>query len=275
MKKLNGGELADYIKERQIRQVRALRQAWHVLPKVVIIQTTDDPVISTYVRLKQAYGDDVLIDVDVRRIAQAEVASLIDALNADETVHGIVVQLPLESPAETDEVLSRIAPQKDVDGLTGEGTFISATATAIDWLLAGYNVDTKNSIIAIVGEGRLVGAPLAALWRTAQYNVTTYDESTTNLGAELRKAQLIVSATGVPGLITTDMISPGAVVVDAGTATTSAGIVGDLDPEVRERDDIVFTPARGGVGPLTIAALFDAVILAAQRIADEKKAAQQ
>lgn len=265
MKILDGRELVGYIQERQAKQVRGLRQQWGRFPRLAIIVANEDPVIDLYVRLKQAYGEEILIDVDVHRVAQATVPTLIDTLNADDTVYGIIVQLPLADPSETDAIVNKIAPQKDVDGLGDSADYVSATATAIDWLAAGYNVTLKNRAIAIVGQGRLVGAPLAKLWLGGELSVATYDETTPDLQSELRKADVIVTATGVPGLITSSMISPGKVVIDAGTASENGQIVGDVAPEVRERQDLAITPIKGGVGPLTIAALFDNVITAARK----------
>ncbi len=267
MKLLDGKELAGYITERQAKQVRNLRQSWQVFPKLAIIVTTDDPVIATYVRLKKAYGEDILIDVDVHTVAQAEIRELLERLNNDESVHGIVVQLPLERPEETDDILALISPEKDVDGLGPEAKYVSATATAIDWLLAGYNVTLTGRSIAIIGNGRLVGAPLAKLWHKAGLDVTVYDESTTDLESVLRGSAIVVTATGVAGLIHSSMLSPGAVVVDAGTTSENGVIVGDVADDVRERQDLTITPVRGGVGPLTIVALFDTVITAARATA--------
>lgn len=265
MRLLDGRELADYVKERQAKQVRALRQAWKTFPKLAIIVANDSPVIETFVRLKHSYGEDVLVEVVVHKVTQAEVAQLIDDLNDDESIHGIVLQLPLSDAAETDALVARIAPQKDVDGLGPDAQYISATATAIDWLMAGYNVTLRDRVIAIVGNGRLVGAPLAKLWLGAGLNITTYDDSTTDLQSVLRNADVIVTATGVPGLIRSTMVSPGKVIVDAGTASENGVIVGDVAADIRERNDLTITPVRGGVGPLTIAALFDNVIVAAQK----------
>ncbi|MDT4839623.1 Bifunctional protein FolD protein [compost metagenome] len=270
MKILNGAELADFIKERQARQVRALRQASHVYPKLAIVQTSDDPVIDSYVSLKRRYAADVLIDVECHKIAQAELLATIDTLNDDETVHGIIVQLPLENPDDTQVAVDAVAGAKDVDGLGSAAQFDPATPVAIDWLVNGYNVDVKQKKIAIVGAGRLVGAPLAKLWRGAGYDVTVFDNNSDI--TELNKFELIVSATGTPGLITSQLVQPGAVVVDAGTAAEHGKIVGDVADDVRERDDVTITPQKGGVGPLTIAALFDNVIRAAQRVAAAKQA---
>jgi len=270
MKILDGAELAGFIKERQLKQVRALRQSWRVRPKLAIIQTTDNSVIDMYVRLKQAYGADILVETDIHKISQADLLSQIETLNKDESVHGIIIQLPLLDPSQTDTAVSTVAPEKDVDGLGQGAIFTPATAMAIDWLLAGYNVALEGKTIAIVGNGRLVGEPLARLWRGAGLKVTVYDDTTLDLASALRASEIIVTATGVPALITKDMIQPGAVVVDAGTASEHGKIVGDVSADVRELGDITITPQKGGVGPLTVAALFDNVIQAARVIADRK-----
>jgi methylenetetrahydrofolate dehydrogenase (NADP+)/methenyltetrahydrofolate cyclohydrolase len=261
---LNGKELSEYITERQARLIRTLRQAHHVIPKLAIIQTINDPVIDTYVRLKQNYGEDILAEVAVYKLDQTKLIETIQTLNEDDTVHGIIIQLPLADPTQTDQAVNAVIPAKDVDGLGQHAILTPATAMAIDWLLAGYNVELKNRKIAIVGNGRLVGAPLAKLWATSGLDVTVYDDTTVNLANEVRKAQVIVTATGVPGLITSQMIQPGAAVVDAGTASENGKLVGDIAEDVRGRTDLTMTPKRGGVGPLTVTALFDNLIQAAQ-----------
>lgn len=271
-KLLNGAELVGYIKERQAKQVRALRQASRVFPRLAVIKSTSSSeVIDVYVRMKQRYGEDILIETVVETLDEADMPAAIKRLNADEAIHGIIVQLPLAQPEKTDEIVNLIAPEKDVDGL-GEGAmFDSATASAINWLLAGYAVDLKGKKIAIVGNGRLVGAPLNRMWQASGHDVTVLDEHSTNVAETLGQSDVIVSATGVPRLIKNDMVAPGAVIVDAGTASENGVIVGDVESAVRERDDVKITPEKGGVGPLTIAMLFDHVIQVAQRVADEKK----
>ncbi len=263
MKLLNGLELAGFIKERQAKQVRALRQAHKVFPKLAIVRTSDDPVIATYVRLKCRYGKEILIDVDDYIVSNDELRATILRLNEDELVHGIIIQLPLADTTQTDEVLSLVAPEKDVDGLGRSPQFDAATPTAINWLLAGYGVELHGKSVAIVGQGRLVGAPLSEMWEKSGIAVARFDE-TTSL-AQLNTCDVVVTATGQPELITSDMVKIGATVVDAGTATDNGRVVGDVSTEVRERDDITITPEKGGVGPLTVAALFDNVITAAQR----------
>jgi len=270
MKILNGLELSGYIKERQAKQVRALRQSWRVIPKLAIVYSGENPVIDTYMRLKRVYGEDILIEVETYNPLEADLLQQIDALNHDEKIHGIIIQLPLSDPSLTEQAVNAVSPEKDVDGLGSNSTFVPATAMAINWLLVGYNVELENKDIAIVGNGRLVGAPLYKLWKNSGFRVTVYDDKTTNLKDVLKNAEIIVTATGVPGLITGDMIRNGAAIVDAGTASENGKIVGDLSDDVRERQDLVITPKKGGVGPLTIAALFDNVILAARKIADQK-----
>lgn len=270
MKELNGKEIADFVKERQAKQVRALRQSWKVMPKLAVVQTVDDPVIDAYVRMKTRYADDILVEVEHYKVAQADALAQIAQLNEDDSVHGVIVQLPLADPTQTDELVQAVAPQKDVDGLGSAKFFDPATPLAINWLLAAYNVELEGRPLAIVGRGRLVGAPLEKMWRASGYDVMVFDDKTGDLGAELRHFPVIVTATGVPHLITSEMVQIGAVVIDAGTASEQGVIVGDVDDSVRERDDVTITPPKGGVGPLTIAALIDNVITAARRVADAK-----
>lgn len=269
MKLLNGTELAGYIKERQARQVRGLRQADKVVPKLAIVQTTDDPVIATYVRMKQRYGADILVDVEIYAVTSDELLATIEKLNGDESVHGIIVQLPLADKSQTEKAVNLVAPEKDVDGLGEHAIFTPATPMAIDWLLAGYNVDLAHKKIALVGRGRLVGAPLAKLWLDAGRDVTVFDKSTSHELSQLGDFDVIVSATGVPGLLTSSMIRSGAVVVDAATSAEHGKIVGDVSADVRERDDLTITPEKGGVGPLTVCALFDNVIRSARQYASK------
>ena len=265
MKLLNGRELSGFIQERQAHQVRALRQADGVLPKLAIIRTNPDPVVDSYMKLKQDYGAEILVDVDVHTIEQSEAIERIIQLNADASVHGIIVQIPLPDPTQTTTILNAVAASKDVDGLAEKTSFDPATPVAISWLLAGYNIDLASKHIVIVGHGRLVGKPLARLWRASGYDVTVADKTVENLADVTRQAEVLVCATGVAGLITADMVRSDAVIVDAGVATDKNGLVGDVAPDVRQLQNITITPEKGGVGPLTVCALFENVILAAGR----------
>ena len=269
MRELNGSELAGFIKERQAKQVRALRQAWHINPRLAIVTDVENPVIETYMRLKQRYGADILIDVEIHRVPAGGALEVIQELNNRDDVQGIILQLPISNSDQTEELLESIREDKDVDGLRKKAIFQAATPTAISWLLAGYGVDLKGKKVAIVGRGRLVGAPLEKMWLKSGVDVTVFEK-----GADLSQLvnyDIIVSATGVPGLIKSQMIKPKTVVVDAGTASENGKIVGDVSEEVRQRNDVIITPKKGGVGPLTVSALFDNVITACLKIANQSK----
>lgn len=271
MKLLNGKELSEFIKERQARQVRALRQANSISPKLAIVVTIEHPAIDVYMRMKTRYGADILIDVDIHRIAQADAPKVIEELNHDPSVHGIIVQLPLEDPSQTDEIVNLVAPEKDVDALGKDAIYDPATPLAILWLLAGYNIDLQQGKrVLLVGRGKLVGAPLERMLQASEVDVHVADRKTEDLKAETLQADIIITATGNPGIITADMIKPNAVVVDAGVAGEQGKTVGDLDEDVYIRDDITVTPQKGGVGPLTICALFDNVIRAARETTTEE-----
>lgn len=267
MKVLDGKELAEFIQERQARQVRALRQAQQVAPKLAIVVTIDHPAIEIYMRMKNRYGAEIQIDVDIHRIDQSRALETIAVLNADPLVHGIIVQLPLADPTATDAVVDAVAPSKDVDALGKNAIFDPATPMAILWLLAGYNIDLKQKKVLLVGRGKLVGAPLEKIMLQSGVDVSVADRTTTNLQVVCQTADIIITATGQPGIITAAMIKPGAVVVDAGVAGEHGKTVGDLAADVYERPDLTVTPTKGGVGPLTICALFDNVIRAAREVA--------
>ena len=269
MRELNGSELAGFIKERQAKQVRALRQAWHINPRLAIVTDVENPVIETYMRLKQRYGADILIDVEIHRVPAGGALEVIQELNNRDDVQGIILQLPISNSDQTEELLESIREDKDVDGLRKGAIFQAATPTAISWLLAGYGVDLKNKKVAIVGRGRLVGAPLEKMWLKSSVDVTVFEKGDDL--SQLINYDIIVSATGVPGLIKSQMIKTKAVVVDAGTASENGKIVGDVSEEVRQRNDVIITPKKGGVGPLTVSALFDNVITACLKIANQSK----
>lgn len=272
MKVLNGSELASYIKQRQAQQVRALRQSHGIAPKLAIIVTVDNPVINTYMRLKKRYGSDVLIDVDIHKVAQKDTRGLLNKLSKDDSTHGIIVQLPLENSTETDEIVNLVAPKKDVDALGAKAQFEPATPMAIMWLLSGYNVDLNGKRVLLIGHGKLVGAPLKKILAASGIDVHVADRDTANLAKEVQEADVIITATGSPAILSADMIKQGAVVVDAGVASEEGKTVGDLADDVYERDDLIITPRKGGVGPLTVCALFENVIRAAQRVAEAKPA---
>lgn len=269
MKLLNGSELAGFIKERQAKDVSRLR-AVKISPKLAIVQVKDDPVINTYVRLKKKYGADIGIEVEQHTPAQADMPKLLNKLSIDDSVHGIIVQLPLTDPSQTDEIVNMVAPQKDVDALGKKAKFEPATPMAILWLLHGYNVELKGKHILLIGRGKLVGEPLETILRNSGHDVEVIGREIKDLAMHTKNADIIITATGSPAVLYPDMIKQGAVVVDAGVASEEGKTVGDLSPEVYKRDDLTVTPEKGGVGPLTVCALFENVIRAAQNASRTK-----
>lgn len=265
MKILNGSDLASFIKERQAQQVRGLIQTHGTIPRLAIIRTNPDPVVDSYMKLKQGYGESIGISVDVHTIDQSKALAEINRLNYDDSVHGIIVQIPLPDRLQTEEILNTVSLDKDVDGLAVNTGFDPATPMAITWLLAGYNIELRGKHIVVVGHGRLVGRPLVRMWRASDLDVEVVDRKTTDLGSVTRSADVLICATGHPGLITRDMVKQNAIIIDAGVATDKNGFTGDVDTDVRELPDITITPEKGGVGPLTVCALFDNVIRAVQR----------
>ena len=264
MKLLNGSELAGFIKERHASQVRELKNRG-IQPKLAIVQVKDDPVINTYVRLKQSYGTDVGVEVEQHKVQQSDSTEVIQSLNKDQSVHGVIVQLPLTDPSETEKIVNLVTPDKDVDALGKDAKFEPATPMAILWLLGGYDIDLKGKEVLLIGRGKLVGAPLEKILKTSGVNVEVVDRSTPDLQGATLKADVIITATGSPAILYPDMIKQGAVVVDAGVASEEGKTVGDLSPEVHQRDDLTITPEKGGVGPLTVCAMFENVIRATSK----------
>lgn len=262
MKMLNGTELAEFIKERHAKQVRSLKSRG-VKPKLAIVQAKNDPVINTYVRLKQQYGADIGIDVEVHRVTQEQIPELLNMLSNDNGIYGIIIQLPLPNRDETDELVNMVSPEKDVDALGKNSRFDPATPMAILWLLSGYNIDLQGKKILLIGRGKLVGAPLEIMLKNSGLNVEVVERETDNLKGKTSDADIIITATGQPAVLRREMLKRGAVVVDAGVASEDGKTVGDLDQGVYDRDDLILTPQKGGVGPLTVCALFENVIRSA------------
>lgn len=268
---LSGKDLAGYIKEQQAKQVRSLEQAHGITPKLAIVVTIDNPVTEAYLRKKVKYGNDIQIDVDVHHVKMTEVRELLNKLSIDDNIHAIIVQLPLDDPSATEEVVNLVPPHKDVDGLGQNPDFEPATPMAILWLLSGYNVDLQGKNIVLIGKGKLVGAPLEKILKNSGHEPIIIVKDTENPVEIAKQADIIITATGVHGLVKSDWIKQGGVVVDAGVASEGGKTVGDVAPEVYEtRDDITITPLKGGVGPLTVCALFENTIKAAERTAKNK-----
>ena len=168
---LDGRELAGFIKERQAHEVAGMSKK----PTLLIIRDSDNPVITKYVNLKIKYGEDIGAKViDYKAKDSADIAAKIKSANQNPEINGIILQLPILEKDKTNELTNLIAPAKDVDGLGEHPGYDSATATAILWLLAGYDIDLKTKKIALVGRGTLVGAPLYKIFQNSNYFKFTF-----------------------------------------------------------------------------------------------------
>ena len=254
-KSLNGLEVASYIKQRHMDVVRSIPGVKR--PVLAVVNTDTNPVTATYLRIKQAYGADIGVDVEIHQVDSAQIVSIIEELNKDPVVSGIIVQLPLVDTTKTDIALNSILPEKDVDGLRENSPFDPATPTAILWLLSAYGVELAGKNIVLVGEGRLVGKPLATMLQKNNISPVIVDEFTEHPDHLIQLADVIISAVGKSGIVKSAWIKPGAVVVDAGVVSEGGVFKGDVEDIARERDDIAITPLKGGVGPLTVCALFE------------------
>lgn len=261
---LKGSDLVEYISERQAKQVRALIQSRGITPTLaILIANPKNLAIQKYVKFKQARAKQLGISIQIHVPKQDQLEGAILKLNQDSKVHGIILQLPLEEASQTEYFLNLITPQKDVDALGEEAVVQPATAGAILWLLAGYNIELKNKKILIIGQGRLVGTPITRLLTEQNLNLETLDISASEqkLKAEIQKADIIISATGSPELIKLSYLKDKQVVIDAGTAESGGALLGDLDPELYSSDlNLKLTPKVGGLGPLTISYLFENLI---------------
>lgn len=258
---LSGANLVDYISERQAKQVRALIQSKNIRPKLAIIHTNPEDLPSQkYIKYKQIRAVELGIEAEIHATDEESAGELIQNLAKDSSVHGIILQLPLLDPSKTDCLISLIPPEKDVDGMTNGSPVEPATAQAILWLLTGYGIDLVGKHILVIGKGRLVGKPLIKM--LGQQNLSAHSLDITNSNKEtadaITNADIIVSATGSPGLIKPEMLKDKQIIIDAGTSEDGGELKGDLDPKVYDSKlDIKITPTTGGLGPLTISCLFE------------------
>jgi methylenetetrahydrofolate dehydrogenase (NADP+)/methenyltetrahydrofolate cyclohydrolase len=237
----------------------------------------DDAASDVYIRLKQKAAAEAGIDArDLRLEAttpEAEVLALLDELNADDEVDGILVQLPLPSHIDETRVTYAVAPHKDVDGFhpvnagnlyLGTPLHVPATPAGCMALLAEYGVEPKGKNAVVIGRSEIVGRPAAMLLLQAHATVTICHSRTADLAAEVRRADIVVAAVGVPGIVTREMVNPGATVIDVGLTRGEDGkIRGDVDPAAAEVAGLL-TPMPGGTGPMTIALLLESAVRAAR-----------
>ena len=273
---IDGKVLAARIRERVGREVSKLSSP----PGLATILVGEDPGSEVYVRMKREDSAQVGIQSFHHEpgegVSEEELGELICSLNQDQRVDGILLQLPLPSHLGQDALISLIDPAKDVDGLTPvnaglltqgrEGAIVPCTPAGVMELLSEAGADLEGARAVIIGRSILVGKPLAALLLAANATVTHCHSRTRDLATVCREAEVLVAAAGSPGLVTAEMVRPGAIVIDVGTTRGDSGLLGDVDFDAVSGIAAAITPVPGGVGPMTRAMLLVNTLAAARRL---------
>lgn len=277
MKILDGKAVSLKVKESVKVRSDELKK-FGVKPTLAVVLVGEDKASQTYVRAKEKACNEYGIKSVAHRLSenttQNELLALINVLNLDDSIHGILVQLPLPKHIDTNVVLAAIDPRKDVDGfhavnvgklVSGLDGFVPCTPLGVMEILKEYGIDVAGLNAVVIGRSNIVGKPMANLLLNASATVTVTHSKTKNLKEICKNADLIVAAIGKPFFLKADMVKDGAVVVDVGINRLDDGrLVGDVDfDEVAPKCSYI-TPVPGGVGPMTIAMLLNNTILAAQ-----------
>jgi methylenetetrahydrofolate dehydrogenase (NADP+)/methenyltetrahydrofolate cyclohydrolase len=268
---MDGKALAERIRAEVAEDVKELGEVG-----LTTVLVGDDPASEIYIRRKQEAAREAGILSRDYRLAEdtteEELLALIAELNADDAVDGILVQLPLPPQIDEPSVIDAVDPTKDVDGFhpvnagklfLGQDGLVAATPTGIMTLLDEYEVPLVGARAVVVGRSTIVGKPVALLLLARHATVTICHSRTADLAAHTQAADVLVVATGHPGLITPDMVKEGGTVIDVGLNRTEEGLRGDVDPAAAERAGLM-TPVPGGVGPMTIASLLRNTVKAAR-----------
>ena len=277
MKLIDGKLLAANLRSEIAEGVKSLREKTGIVPGLAVILVGENPASVSYVSAKEKACIEAGMNSRTIRLAaetsEAELLDLITQLNADSTIHGILVQLPLPKHISEKAVIDSISPEKDVDGFTpvnvgkmliGEKCFLPCTPHGIIKLIEFGGMDIKGKHAVVIGRSNIVGKPVAALLSRKETNatVTLCHTGTPDIGKFTREADIVVVAAGRPGTLTGDMVKPGATIIDVGVnripdATKKSGfrLVGDADFESCSKVAGAITPVPGGVGPMTITML--------------------
>jgi methylenetetrahydrofolate dehydrogenase (NADP+)/methenyltetrahydrofolate cyclohydrolase len=274
---IDGKALAQQIEEEVKSEVESLKGGRGVTPGLATILVGDDPASKMYVRLKHRACERVGIRAEDHFLpaetSQEELLSLINTLNEDKAVHGILLQLPLPKHLLPQEAMEAIAPEKDADGfhpynmgklMIGDEGLVPCTPHGIIRALEEYNVPVKGKNVVIVGHSNVVGKPLAAMFLNRNATVSVCHVFTDDLKKYTLGADILVVAAGVKHLVKADMVKEGVVVFDVGITQEEDGVYGDVDFENVVKKAALITPVPGGVGPLTIALLMKHVLKCAE-----------
>lgn len=277
---LDGKALAATLRSETAQETAQFIQQTGVTPCLAAILVGDDPASQVYVRNKEIACQKAGIKSVLHKLpaetTQEELEALIDTLNADPEISGILCQLPLPKGLNETAILDRISPDKDVDAfhpenvgriLQGRPRFLPCTPAGIMELIRRNNIETKGKNAVVLGRSDIVGKPMAALLmqKGVDATVTVCHSRTSNLADVTRAAEILIVAIGKPKFVTADMVGDGAVVIDVGINRTESGLVGDVDFDAVKDKASAITPVPGGVGPLTIAMLLQNTLTAAKQ----------
>ncbi len=234
-------------------------------PCLVIIQVGDRADSDAFIKAKKSFAQKIgAKEIHVKlpeTISQEEVVRTVEKYNKDATVHGIIVQLPLPAHLNPDDIINGIAPEKDTDGLTPRTKYMPATARGIRDLLSFYKIELKNKKVTVVGQSKLVGKPISAMCKKEGAMVTSCDSKTKNSAEKTKPADILIVAIGKPRFINKDYVTEGQVVIDVGiTRIEESFLVGDVDFENVKDIVSAITPVPGGVGQMTVLALFENLV---------------
>ncbi len=276
---IDGKLVASEVRAKAAALVERVKAAG-IEPGLAVVLVGEDPASQSYVRMKENDCAEVGIrSVDYRRpadISQDELNAIIDECNADPSIHGILVQLPLPKGFDEEAALERISPEKDADGLHPENLGrlvrgIQAARACTPWgvmaMLDRYAIDPAGKHAVVIGRSSIVGKPMALMLLERHATVTICHSRTPDLAAVCRQADILVAAVGRPEMVTAEYVKPGAVVIDVGINRTEKGMVGDVDFASVEPVASWITPVPGGVGPMTRAMLVANTAEAAARVA--------
>ncbi len=274
---MDGRAVANAVKEEAALRAKALIERG-VTPHLAVVLVGEDPASQVYVRNKETGCRKTGIRSTVVRLAQdctqQDVEETVARLNADASVHGILVQLPLPRHLDEARVLRLIDPDKDVDGfhamnagrlMIGQPGFVPCTPLGVMKLLEAYEIDLTGKHAVVIGRSNIVGKPMAMLLLAANATVTVCHSRTQGLAEIARQADILVAAVGRPRFVTADMVKPGATVIDVGINRVDGRLVGDVDFDAVSQAAGCITPVPGGVGQMTIAMLLCNTIDAAAR----------
>ena len=275
---IDGKELAKNIRLKLKEEVEELQNA-EIFPKLAVIMVGDDKASKVYVKNKSKACEEIGIAYEEfllpEKTTMEELLKLIEELNNDTTIHGILVQSPLPKGLDANEAFKAISPQKDVDGFhpinvgklsLNQDCFVSCTPLGIIKMLEAYSIAIEGSHAVMIGRSNIVGKPLAKCLLNKNATVTVCHSKTKNLKELTKQADILVAAIGKPRFVTEDMVKEGAVVIDVGINRTDDGkLVGDTDFENIKEKVSYITPVPGGVGPMTIAMLMHNVVKAAKQ----------